>query len=129
MIRQECSHADLQDLVSRLRFKIGNLLPIVIRIDPRIKMRGHNGDVPTHDVTFVDVQTTTILEQMYKETYKQKEGHTSYPTLSAHVTVDNSERKAIIDEILGKSNGLFVVNTVYLKQLGFKDTLFSTRAL
>jgi len=121
LIRKQCTREDLQSMVNRLRFEIAAMLPLVVSINPEITIKGVERDVPTHDVNFTDEQAREKLAQLYSS---MVDADSPFPTWSPHVTVDNEDKKRVVDEILEKTGGLAVLKSAKLKQLGFKDTLF-----
>jgi len=112
---------DVDEMVSYLK---SLELPIVVVIEPKIVLKGHNNDVPTHNVYIVNDMVRMKLHDMYKNTYKQKEGFTPHPTLSAHVSVDKPERVKIVKKLLEERKGIVLVNQAYIKQLGKPEILF-----
>jgi hypothetical protein len=67
------------------------------------------------------------LHDMYKNTYRQKEGFTPHSTLSAHVSVDKPERMRVVNKLLEERKGIVLVNQAYIKQLGKSEILFQIK--
>jgi hypothetical protein len=118
MIRKHCTVADLQKMVNYLRFEIAPMLPLVVSINPEIVMKGKELDVPTHDVHFTDNQAREQLSKLYSE---MCDPDSPFPNWSPHVTVDTDQKRQAVK----KSGGLAVLKMAHLRQLGFKDSLFS----
>jgi hypothetical protein len=100
-----------------LHEEIKPLLPIVLKIHPGIVMRGYKGDVPTMDVEFLNRSTEQALKEIYNRNYAQVPGHTAYPQLEAHVTVDTQERRDRVKP------GDYVVMHAMLKRIGEKEII------
>lgn len=121
MIRERCTVSDLQTMVNHLKFEIAPMLPLVVSINPSITMKGKELDIPTHDI-YIEDQAMKQLSQLYS---KMVDADSPFPNWSPHVTVDNADKKRTIDAILEKGGGLAVLRCAKLRQLGFKETLFS----
>lgn len=121
MLNADPSASEIDTMVTFLK---SLPMPIVIVIEPTIVMRGHEKNVPTHNVYIVNDEARLQIYEMYEKTYKQKEGFTAYPTLSAHVSVDKPERVEIIDKYLKEKRGIVFVTSAYIKELGKKQILY-----
>lgn len=124
MLNADPTPGDLDKMINYL--KILNF-PLVIVIEPGIVMRGYKNDVPTHNVYIANDNMRAWIHKMYEDTYKQKPEFTSYPTLSAHVSVDKPERVKIVEEYLKETKGIVFVKSAYIKELGKKEILFSAK--
>ena len=118
-IREQCTVADLQEMVNQMKFVVAPLLPLVISINPEITMKGKEGNVPTHDVIILDDFVRSTLEKVYSDLYTPGG---PYPTWSPHITVDTDEKKKTVESFIGGE--MAVVKNVQLRQLGFKETLW-----
>jgi hypothetical protein len=97
-------------------------------IQKEVLLFGHNKDIPVHRVVFPDYHIDITLKMLYQEFYQQEPGKTPHPRMEAHISVDKPERKALVDRILEESHGVYVADTIHVKQIGSKDVIYEINA-
>ena len=124
LVREGSTPEDVVSIINDMKEELSEVLPLVIHIQPEVKMFGHNNDIPVHPVRFVHPEHEAILKQFYRKYYKQKPGHTPHPELEPHVSVDGKERKETVDFIFNQSNGVYIARSIQLKMIGDKEVKF-----
>ena len=109
-----------------LKTQIAQLLPIPLLIHKNIVMRGYKNDVPTLDVSVEgNAWLEARLRSIYHKNYQQIEGHTSFPELEMHLTVDTDELLFMAAIIVDENDGKYLADKATLKRVGNKDEIAS----
>jgi hypothetical protein len=114
-LRQDCCIEEFH-LMQSLCFVIGQMLPIRVKC-AGIKMIGYKMDVKAMLVQFCDEHQGERLKDLYRDTYRQKEGWTPHPELMAHVSVDRPEREACLEKILEREAADIIFTSVSMKEI------------
>lgn len=123
-IRHMCVVDDFSSLMRVMETEICPLLPVKMRIDPRVTMKGYKKDVPTHTVHFLNHDTRLLLERVYMDYYNQRDDYEQYPMLAAHVSVNSPEREEYVQRVLRESGGLVQAEYATLKRIGGDEILY-----
>ena len=122
-IRHGCSADEVDHFKEVLHREIEPLLPIMLIIKRDVIMRGYKNDVPTLDVEIIDGVTRAKLEDIYRRNYQQIDGHTAYPELAPHITVDKPDVMQFIETCFARIGGAYMTFEATLKRVGDKTVI------
>ncbi len=126
-IRHGCDPGEVEGFKDIIRNEIGPLLPIKLRFERDVVLRGYKSDVPTLNVT-TDEQTLSIFKDIYRRNY-QHIGRVGFPELQMHMTIDKEELLVLADSLFSEHNGEYVCNRATLKKVGDKTVIFEVAIL
>lgn len=101
-LRAETTPEEVDMIIRKMKEDLSGVFPIVLSIASEREWFGHDKDIPVHRITIMG-EGRKVIEGFYESTYK---------------------REATINEILEKSQGVYIASRAELKQLGDKKVLF-----